>query len=69
VRSGGELRLRLRFPSADYEDEYGACRRYLPDEVTIDAAALEALKSGGRPAALEELVRRRVIVDLPTYYY
>jgi len=69
VRNGDQLRLRMRFPSADYEDEYGACRRYLPEEVTIDAAALEALESGGRPAALEELIRRRVIVDLPTYYY
>ena len=69
VRSGDELRLRIRFPSPDYEDEYGACRRYLPDEVTIGAVDLKALESGGRPAALEELIRRRVIVDLPTHYY
>jgi uncharacterized protein YbaR (Trm112 family) len=69
VRTGDKVRLRMRFPSTDYEDEYGACRRYLPEEVTIDASALEALESGGRPAALEELIRRRVIVDLPTYYY
>lgn len=69
TRAGGRLHLRLRFPSKDYEDEYGACRQYLPEETTVDAAALEALESGDRPQALEELIRRRVIVDLPTYYY
>lgn len=69
ARDGDQLRLRLRFPSTDYEDEYGACRRYLPEELTIAAADVKALESGQRPAALEELIRRRVIVDLPTYYY
>jgi hypothetical protein len=69
IRNGDQLRLRIQFPSTDYEDEYGACRRYLPDEATIAIADLNALESGGRPAALEELIRRRVIVDLPTYYY
>jgi uncharacterized protein YbaR (Trm112 family) len=69
VKDGGQLRLRIRFPSRDYEDEYGVCRRYLPDEATIAVADVEALAAGGRPAAVEELIRRRVIVDLPTYYY
>jgi hypothetical protein len=69
IRTGDEVRLRLRFPSKDYEDEYGGCRKYLPEETTVDASALRALEEGGRPPALEELIRRRVIVDLPTYYY
>jgi hypothetical protein len=69
VRDGGQLRLRIRFPSQDYEDEYGACRRYLPEETAVAVADAEALASGSRPAAPEELIRRRVIVDLPTYYY
>lgn len=69
VQNGDQLRLRIRFPSTDYEDEYGACRRYLPDEAAIAVADLKTLESGGRPTALEELIRRRVIVDLPTYYY
>jgi uncharacterized protein YbaR (Trm112 family) len=69
VEDGGQVRLRIRFPSTDYEDEYGACRRYLPDEATVAAADVAALESGARPATLEELVRRRVIVDLPTHYY
>ncbi len=40
-REGDRVRLRLRFPSPDYEAEYGACRQYLPEEVTVDAAALD----------------------------
>ena len=68
-RDGTRLRLHLRFPSADYEDEYGACRRYLPDEADVDLAAWEALASGA-PAAgdLADLIRRRVILDLPRNY-
>jgi hypothetical protein len=30
---GDKERLRLRFPSSDYEEEFGECRRYLPEEV------------------------------------
>lgn len=65
---GGELRGTLHFPSADYEDEYGACREYLPAEVTIQRAALEALQAGGSTGALDDLIRRRVIVALPIGY-
>jgi uncharacterized protein YbaR (Trm112 family) len=59
----------LRFPSEDYEQEYGACRRYLPDTVTIRRAALGAVAGGRVPDELAELVRRRVVVDLPRRYY
>jgi uncharacterized protein YbaR (Trm112 family) len=67
---GGDaaLRFRLRFPSEDYEQEYGACRRYLPDEVTIARADLAALASGRVPPGAADLVRRRVVVDLPLRY-
>jgi uncharacterized protein YbaR (Trm112 family) len=83
VSSGGEWRINplfqvddrgdrlvgtLRFPSADYEFEYGASRRYLPDEAVVDAAALRALQAGERPALLEPLIRQRVIVELPARY-
>jgi uncharacterized protein YbaR (Trm112 family) len=66
---GEQVRLRLRFPSEDYEQEYGACRRYLPDTVVLDRRALSALEAGRLPADLVELARRRVIVDLPRRYY
>jgi uncharacterized protein YbaR (Trm112 family) len=66
---GEQVRLRLRFPSEDYEQEYGACRQYLPDTVVLDRGALSALEAGRLPADLAELARRRVIVDLPRRYY
>jgi uncharacterized protein YbaR (Trm112 family) len=62
-------RLRLRFPSEDYEQEYGACRQYLPDEVTLAPAAMAALASGRVSPEIADLVRRKVIVDLPKRYY
>jgi hypothetical protein len=66
---GGELRLRLTFPDDDYAQEYGACRRYLPDEVTIARRLLEALPADAVPPELAELARRRVVLDLPVRYY
>lgn len=63
------VHFRLRFPSADYEEEYGACRQYLPDEVTIPRSLLGTLPSGRLANELIELARRRVIVDLPKNYY
>ncbi len=67
VLDGG--RLRLRFPSEDYEQEYGACRQYLPEEVTLDPALTEALATGRVSPEIEDLLRRKVIVDLPKRYY
>jgi uncharacterized protein YbaR (Trm112 family) len=70
VEADGErLRLRLGFPSEDYEQEYGACRQYLPDEVTLEPSALASLQSGNVGGELSELLRRKVIVDLPKRYY
>jgi uncharacterized protein YbaR (Trm112 family) len=65
------LHLRLQFPNADYEDEYGACKAYLPNEAIVDRADLKALQSGAAagPGPLQELIRRRVIVRLPEKYY
>jgi uncharacterized protein YbaR (Trm112 family) len=68
-RSRDPVRLTLSFPSPDYEEEYAACLRYLPREASITAAALAALEQGGRPAGVDELVQRRVVIDLPKYYY
>jgi hypothetical protein len=66
---GDRVIFRLRFPSDDYADEYGACRQYLPQEVVVEKTALAALAHGTVPQPLEELIRRRVILDLPTRYY
>ena len=67
--NGDRVRLRLQFPSEDYEEEYGACRQYLPDEAVVHRAALDTLPGGAVPAVLADLARRRVILDLPKRYY
>ena len=66
---GGDVRLTLRFPSDDYAQEYGACRQYLPDQVVADRSAIETLPARTIPAALTDLAKRHVIIDLPTNYY
>ena len=66
---GDRLRLRLTFPDKEYEDEYGACRRYLPEELTLDADAIAAMEAGRVSGELADLLRRKVIVDLPKRYY
>jgi hypothetical protein len=62
-------RLRLRFPTDEYEDEFGQCRDYLADELVIDPTVLATAYRGRVTPEIEELVRRRVILDLPKRYY
>jgi len=66
---GDIVRLRLQFPNQEYEEEYGACRQYLPEELTIDRRTFAALASGDVSGEIADLVRRKVIVDLPNRYY
>jgi len=66
---GDAVTLRLHFPDADYEQEYGACRRYLPDEVTVARPLLDQLPSSTLPDGLAGLAARRVVLDLPARYY
>jgi uncharacterized protein YbaR (Trm112 family) len=63
------LHLRLAFPDEDYESEFGACRQYLPETLTIPRDLAAALHAGRVPPALADLMRRRVILDLPRRYY
>lgn len=57
-------KLKLTFPSADYEQEYAECRRYLPDEVALDRAKLDAIERNDA-SPLEDLIARRIILRLP----
>jgi hypothetical protein len=66
---GTRVRLRLRFPGDDYEQEYGACRRYLPEELEIGRSELDALPAAHVSGTLADLTRRRVVLDLPKRYY
>lgn len=65
----GRLDLRLTFPDAAYEDEYGASKRYLPETATVHRSEIEALQAGRAVPGLAELQRRRVLVALPRNYY
>lgn len=65
---GGRSELTLVFPSAEYESEFRACARYLPDRITVPGdltttVRAETLDDGGA-----ELRRRRVLLDLPRRY-
>lgn len=62
------LRLRLTFPSEDYEQEYGACRQYLPDTLVLARRVVRDLNAEPLPPGCIDLARRRVILDLPRNY-
>jgi uncharacterized protein YbaR (Trm112 family) len=66
---GDRVHLRLAFPNEEYADEYGACRQYLPETLTLERSAIAALATGRVSTALVDLLRRKVIVDLPKRYY
>ena len=72
TRHGTGSTLTLTFPTPEYADEFGGCRRYLPDTLDVaadvsgvlDAAALEGALGADYPA----LRRRRVFLDAPLHY-
>ena len=69
VPDGDRVNLRLAFPSPEYEEEYGACRQYLPETLTIQRSVVDSLATGRVAEGVAELLRRKVIVDLPKRYY
>lgn len=66
--SGEGVRMKLAFPSRDYEEEYGACRRYLPEEVTLDVGIANAVAEGRRTPEVQSLLRKRIVLELPQRY-
>ena len=67
-RTGQGASLRLQFPSPSYEDEYKACKRYLPEQVELTADALKNLAEGELDGTLRELIARYVVLDVPKGY-
>jgi SAM-dependent methyltransferase len=67
-RRGGSSILTLTFPTVEYEQEFGECRRYLPDTVTVDADLGGAIDPATLGSRCEELRRRRVVIDAPPHY-
>jgi uncharacterized protein YbaR (Trm112 family)/SAM-dependent methyltransferase len=63
--------LRLRFPSESYEDEYKACKRYLPERIELTAdmiRSLEAARPGRLDGELGELANRYIALNTPKGY-
>lgn len=68
-RRGGASILTLTFPTPEYEEEFGACRRYLPDTVTVDADLTGVILPVTLGSRYEELRRQRIVLDVPPHYW
>ena len=66
---GQRSTLTLTFPSPEYEEEFGECRRFLPDRVAVAADLRGVLNRSLVGADHAELRRRRVLIDAPFGYY
>ncbi|MEQ1759850.1 MAG: class I SAM-dependent methyltransferase [Vicinamibacterales bacterium] len=65
----GQSRLTLDFPNADYEEEFGECRRYLPDSMMLEGDARRSLDVQALGDQAERLRRMRVLIDAPVRYF
>src|SRR5215475_159961 len=64
---GGAL-LRLQFPSPSYEDEYKACKRYLPESLELANETISDLEAGKLDGELRDLADRYVALSVPRGY-
>jgi hypothetical protein len=60
--------LTLTFPTPEYEEEFGACKQYLPATVTVPGDLTGPIVPGALGPQYDELRRRRVIIDAPPDY-
>jgi uncharacterized protein YbaR (Trm112 family)/SAM-dependent methyltransferase len=67
-RHRGSSVLTLTFPTPEYEEEFGACKRYLPETVTVDADLTGTIVPATLGSHYEELRRRRILIDTPAHY-
>ena len=67
-RRNGRSILVLSFPTPEYEEEFAAARRYLPDIVTVDADLTGRVDPTMLGTRYEDLRRRRVLIDAPPRY-
>ena len=65
----GQSTLTLRFPSDEYEDEFGESKRYLPTTLSIPGDLRGSLSPAHLGVHYAELRNRRVLLDLPLRYY
>jgi len=67
-RNGRSATLTLSFPSSEYEAEFAACRRYMPERVTVEADLSSSLRPEAFGSRYAELRDRRVLIDAPERY-
>jgi SAM-dependent methyltransferase len=68
-QQGARATLTLAFPTPEYEEEFGAVRRYLPETLTLDVDLRGPLTPAQFGAGYTDLRRRRVLLDAPPNYY
>jgi hypothetical protein len=67
-RRGGSSILTLEFPTPEYEAEFGDCRRYMPERVTVEADLTGRITPERVGPSYDELRARRVLIDVPAAY-
>jgi len=67
-RCGDSSTLTLTFPSPEYEEEFGACKEYLPATVTLSGDVTGVIDPSRVGPSFDELRRRRVLIDMPADY-
>ena len=60
--------LTLEFPTPEYEAEFGDCRRYLPERLTVEADLTGRITADSLGPLYDELLERRVLIDAPVGY-
>lgn len=67
-RLGNTSRLTLTFPTPEYEEEFAACKRYLPATLTVAADLTRPFDAAALGADHAELRRRHIVLDVPRRY-
>jgi uncharacterized protein YbaR (Trm112 family) len=60
--------LTLTFPTPEYEEEFGACKEYLPASLTVPGDLTRPIPADAFDPGYDDLRRRRVLIDLPRRY-
>lgn len=67
-RRGDASVLTLTFPTPGYEEEFGACKAYLPATVIVRADLTGPITPAALGSDYDQLRQRRVILDAPLCY-
>ena len=67
-RRDGSSVLTLTFPTPEYEEEFGACKQYLPERVTVQADLTGTIDPSIVGPEYDDFRRRRILIDAPPRY-